>query len=188
MRIGIYNGSFDPVHKGHIKIVRHLLKKNYLDKVLIIPTGNYWNKQDLLPVEKRIEMCKVFENEKILVEEEYNELPYTYQLVRKLKKRYPEDQLYLILGADTVVTFDRWMHYKELLKLPFLVIRRDSIDIEEPMKRMKKTNYTVVNDLKEMDISSTFIRENIEDYQKVKDMIDIRVYRLYKKYLRETIC
>ena len=87
MRIGIYPGSFNPVHKGHIKIVRHLLRKHYVDKVLIVATGNYWQKQDLLPVKDRIRMLKYFRNENIVIEEEYNELPYTYQLMRKLKKR-----------------------------------------------------------------------------------------------------
>ena len=48
MKIGIFVGSFNPVHKGHIKIVKHLLTKKYLDKVLIVPTGNYWNKNNLI--------------------------------------------------------------------------------------------------------------------------------------------
>ena len=87
MRVGIYPGSFNPVHKGHIRIVRHLLRKNYVDQVLIVPTGNYWQKQDLLPVKDRIKMLKFFENDKIRIEEEFNELPYTYQLMRELKKR-----------------------------------------------------------------------------------------------------
>ena len=53
MKIGVYVGSFNPVHIGHIKIVKYLINNNYFDKVIIIPTGNYWNKQNLtiLPIE-----------------------------------------------------------------------------------------------------------------------------------------
>ena len=57
MKIGIYVGSFNPPHKGHIKIVNHLIN-NYLDKVIIIPTGNYWDKLDLVSINDRINMIK----------------------------------------------------------------------------------------------------------------------------------
>ena len=184
MRIGIYPGSFNPVHKGHIRIVRHLLKKGYADRVLIVATGNYWQKQDLLPVKDRIRMLKYFENDRIWIEEEYNELPYTYQLMRELKKRYPDDTLSLIIGADMVETLARWKRYRELLKYDFIVLKRSRIDIDRCMESLQKKNYTVVDDLEEIDISSTYIRENIDDYEKLKDQIDKRVYRYYRKAIR----
>ncbi|MBO4918620.1 MAG: nicotinate-nicotinamide nucleotide adenylyltransferase [Erysipelotrichaceae bacterium] len=181
MRIGIYPGSFNPVHKGHIRIVRHLLKKDYADQILIVATGNYWQKQDLLPVKDRIRMLKYFETEKIRIEEECNELPYTYQLMRQLKKRYPEDTLSLIIGADMAETLSRWKRYRELLKYDFIILKRDGIDIDRCMESLQKKNYTVVDDLEEIHISSTYIRENIDDYRKLKDQIDYRVYRYYRK-------
>ena len=58
MRIGVYVGSFDPVHNGHEKIVNHLLNKNYLDKIIIIPTGNYWDKQNITKLNHREKMLK----------------------------------------------------------------------------------------------------------------------------------
>ena len=184
MRIGIYPGSFNPVHKGHIKIVRHLIKKRYVDQVLIVPTGNYWQKQDLLPVKDRIRMLRYFENGRIRIEEEYNELPYTYQLMRRLKKRYPDDSLSLIIGADMVVTIDRWKRYRELLKYDFIVLKRDGIDIDSYMESFGKKNYITVSDLKEIEISSSYIRENIDDYDLLKEMIDQRVYNYYKKAIQ----
>lgn len=181
MRIGIYPGSFNPVHKGHIKIVRHLIRKHYVDQVLIVATGNYWQKQDLLPVKDRIRMLKYFQNDRINIEEEFNELPYTYQLMRELKKKYPEDSLSIIIGADMVVTFDRWKQYRELLKYDFIVLKRDGIDIDGYMKKLEKKNYTVVADLEEIRISSSYIRENINDYELLKEAIDHRVYKYYRK-------
>lgn len=180
MRIGVYPGSFDPVHKGHIHIVRYLLKKGIVDQVLIVPTGNYWEKQDLTPVEDRIAMLEIFANEKIVIEREANELPYTYQLMRELKKRYPQDELFLILGADNLLRFDQWREYEELLKFPFLLIKRNGIDVKKEMQRLGKTDYRLLP-LKEMDISSTYIREHFHDYDAVRNMIDIRVYRYLKK-------
>jgi nicotinate-nucleotide adenylyltransferase len=184
MRIGIYPGSFNPVHKGHISIVRHLLRKHYVDQIVIVATGNYWQKQDLLPVKDRIRMLKYFENDKIIVEEEFNELPYTYQLMRKLKERYPDDCLSLIIGADTIVTFERWVNYKELLEYDFIVLNRNGIDVDGYMRSLDKRNYVVVSDLKQIEISSSYIRENIDNYELLKEMIDKRVYKYYKKAIQ----
>ena len=66
MKIGVYVGSFNPVHKGHIQIVNELL--NDLDKVIIVPTGNYWNKNDLVDINHRINMWKFYQNEKMVYE------------------------------------------------------------------------------------------------------------------------
>ncbi len=185
MKLGIYIGSFDPVHKGHIRLARHLLKKGYVDQLLIVPTGNYWNKQNLSPVEERIGMLKLFENEKLKIETEYNDLPYTYQLLRKLKERYPQEELNLILGADNLLKFEDWKNAREIMKYPWIILKRDGIDIAENMRRLRKKDYTVVNDIREYDISSSYIREHIDDYEKVKDFVHKKVYDCYKKSLKK---
>ena len=184
MKIGIYIGSFDPVHKGHIRLARHLLKKNYVDHLLIVPTGNYWDKQDLTPIEERIGMLKMFETEDLEIETECNDLPYTYQLLRKLKERYPEDELYLILGADNLLHFEDWQNAREIMEYPWIILKRKGIDIPENMERLKKTDYIIVEDAKEYDISSSYIRENMDDYEKVKDLVHKKVYQRYKKILQ----
>ena len=120
MRTGVYCGSFNPVHKGHIKIVRTALRRNLLDRVLIVPTGNYWDKQNLPPVKDRINMLKFFENDRIMIDETHNDIQYTYQLFRALKQEYPDDQLVLIIGRDNIPTFDRWREYRELLQYDFI--------------------------------------------------------------------
>ncbi|MBQ6367261.1 MAG: nicotinate (nicotinamide) nucleotide adenylyltransferase [Erysipelotrichaceae bacterium] len=184
MRIAVYPGSFNPVHKGHIRIARYLLQKEITDRVLIVPTGNYWDKQDLLPLKDRIAMLKIFEKDGIVVEEEANELPYTYQLMRELRKRYPDDELQLVLGADNLPRFDEWKNYKELLKYPFLLVRRNGIDIRKEMAELNKSDYHILL-LKEMAVSSSYIREHLENYEEVRSMLDNRVWRYLKKLQAE---
>ena len=184
VKIGIYIGSFDPVHKGHVALARHLLRKDYVDRLLIVPTGNYWNKQDLSPVEHRIRMLQMFANERLEIETEYNELPYTYQLLRKLKQRYPDDELILILGADNLLHFEDWKNAREIMKYPWLILKRDGIDIKANMERLGKKDYTIVSDCKNYDISSSYIREHIDDYEKVKELIHKKVYDYYRKIKR----
>ena len=81
MKLGVFVGSFNPVHKGHIKIVNYILEKNYVDKVLIIPTGNYWDKNDIIDIKHRINMLKYYETDKIKIDNTLNDIQYTYQII-----------------------------------------------------------------------------------------------------------
>ena len=179
MRIGIYCGSFNPVHKGHIRIVNQCLEQSLVDVVFIVPTGNYWYKTDLMDLNKRIHMLRFYEDRKIRVADQYSEYQYTYQIFEKLEEDYPYDEKILILGADNLEKFDEWMNYEYLLKFEFIIIRRNDLDqdyVENRMKQLGKENYKVLN-IDNIDISSTYIRENLDDYDKIKDLIDLEVYQ-----------
>ena len=166
-------------------IGEHLLSHDYLDKIVYVATGNYWDKQDLMDVKDRIEMIKLVASENMIVEEQFNELPYTYQLMRKLKKKYPDDQLMIVMGADTIVRFDQWKRYKELLKYTFIVLNRDDVDVDYYMEQLGKKNYVIAKDFTPVDISSSFIRENINDYEKISDIVDKKVYQYYVEHTKE---
>lgn len=164
MKIGVYVGSFNPPHKGHIKIVNHLIN-NYLDKVIIIPTGNYWNKLDLVNIEDRINMLKFYESENIIIDNKNNNLEYTYQILNNLK--YKKDELYLIIGADNIINFDKWKNYEEILTYNLIILNRDNINVLDYLEKLnKRDKYIIVNDLPNIDISSTMIRNklNNKDY------------------------
>lgn len=183
MRIGIYCGSFNPVHKGHIKIVNQCLEQSLVDVVFIIPTGNYWYKNDLMDLKKRITMLRFYEDRRIRIADQYSEYQYTCQIFEQLEKDYPNDEPVLILGADNLVKFDEWMNYEYLLKFEFIIIRRNDLDqgyVENRMKELGKKNYRILN-IDNIDISSTYIRENLNDYEKVKDLIDLEVYQFLLK-------
>lgn len=179
MKIGVYVGSFNPPHLGHIKIVNYLLD-NYLDKVIIVPTGNYWDKVNLIDIEHRIEMLKFYENDQILIDKENNDVKYTYQVLENIKNNYSLDTLYLILGADNIVNFDKWKNYQELLTYNLVIINRDDIDIYYYLNELnKKDKYIITKSLPNIDISSTFIRNCIKDnnYQQLDDKIDKKVLK-----------
>ena len=96
MKIGVYVGSFNPVHIGHIHIVNYLINNNYLDKVIIIPTGNYWDKNDLIDIKHRINMLKFYENDRIMIND--NEIKSEkrcnlYSVVEKQSKLLHIDSL-----------------------------------------------------------------------------------------------
>ena len=182
MKIGIYVGSFNPPHKGHIKIVNHLIN-NYLDKVIVIATGNYWDKLNLVSIQDRINMLKLYQTENIIIDDKNNNIEYTYQILEKLSDEYNKEDLYLIIGADNIVNFDKWRNYEEILKYNLIILNRDNIDIIKYLNILnKKDKYVIVNDLPNIDISSTMIRNKIENNEidDIYSFLDEYVYEYIK--------
>jgi nicotinate-nucleotide adenylyltransferase len=178
MKIGVYVGSFNPPHKGHIKIVETLIKKRYVDKVIIIPTNNYWNKTNLINLNHRLNMLNFFKNENIIINNTLNNLEYTYQIIRELKK--DNNEYSLILGADNIINFDKWKNYEELLKLELLIINRNDINIKNYLEKLNKNDkYKIIN-IENINISSTYIRENINK-KEITNIIDKQVLNYIQK-------
>ena len=174
MRLGVYVGSFNPVHIGHIDVVNYLINKKYVDKVLIVPTLNYWNKFNLIDIHHRINMLKIFENKNIKIDNKNNKYIYTYELLNKLKKEY-DDELYLIMGADNIIEFDKWKNYKEILNYKIIIVNRNNIDINKYIKKYNSNNFITVDNYEYIDISSTEIRDNLNSKyldKKVRDYIN----------------
>ena len=179
MKMGVYVGSFNPPHKGHIKIVKHLLNKKIVDKILIIPTNNYWNKTNIIDLNHRINMLNFFKTDNIIINNTLNNLEYTYQVFRELKK--DNNDYSLILGADNIVSFAKWKNYEELLNQELIIINRDNLDIKKYLNELnKKDKYKIIN-IKNIDISSTYIRENIKNEKLIKNIIDKQVLDYIKK-------
>ena len=190
MKIGVYVGSFNPPHKGHIRIVNHLLDKKYLDKIIIVPTGNYWDKLDLVETSHRINMFRYYERKNIIIDDKNNNLKYTYEILENLSIEYAKDNLYLIIGADNIINFDKWKNYKELLNYNLIILNRDNINIKNYLEKLnKKEKYQIINDLESINISSTLIRNKIKnnDYSNLNKYIDedilsyIKNINLYQK-------
>lgn len=178
MKIGVYVGSFNPVHKGHIKILSYLLNNNYLDRAIVIPTGGYWDKKNLVSLYHRINMLKIYETDNIIINTSLNTLEYTYQIFRKLNRDYEKDELYLIIGADNIINFKKWKNYHELLKYQIIVMNRDNIDIQKYVETFEeKENIIIVNNWGNANISSTEIRNSIKEnkIEKIDCFLDKKV-------------
>lgn len=178
MRIGVYVGSFNPVHLGHMAVVNYLIDYNYVDKLIVIPTCEYWDKQDLLALEDRVLMLKLNCVDKMVVNEELGEFKYTYQVMEELKRAYPDDELYLIIGADNIINFQFWKKYEIILENKILILPRDNVDIQKYIKKFDNPEqFQVVDGFHEVDISSTEIRDSVKrrDYRKVKKLVGSKV-------------
>lgn len=179
MKLGIYMGSFNPPHKGHIKVVNYLLDKKIVDKVLIIPTLSYWDKFDLVRIEDRINMLKLYENNNISIDTKHNNLIYTIDLIKELEKIY-NDELYIIIGSDNLINFDKWKDYKKLLKYKIIVMNRDDMDLDPYINKLGKNKFIILKDYPFIKISSTEIRNNLNNKYLDKKVLDyIKEHNLY---------
>ena len=123
MRIGVVGGSFNPPHVGHAALIQYALAVGDFDQVLVAPCYKHPFKDNLLPFNNRIEMCKLMVSkllpkEKVIVVDYERDLDtgYTYDLVYLLNDSWPEDHYTLILGEDLKREFDERWHRSEDIK------------------------------------------------------------------------
>lgn len=165
MKIGIFGGSFNPCHNMHKKIAIELIEKGYVDKVIYVPTGDKYNKNDLITVTDRYKMLLLMvKNNPNLYVSDYeitNKLTYTYETLSHFKKKYPNDEIYFICGSDNILEFNTWNNYQYILDTyKILVIRRGDDKIEEILKNNKNV---IEVDVPMSNLSSTKIREFIKN-------------------------
>ena len=180
MKLGLYVGSFNPVHNGHIKVINYLLDHDLVDKVLVLPTPNYWDKQDIIDVKHRINMLKIYERENVIIDDIHNEYPYTYQVIESIKKDY-DDELYLVIGSDNLEKLHLWKNIDKILENKIIVLRRGNTPIDEYLEKFDKSKFIIVNDFEFIDVCSTDIRNGI--YNNIDDRVVeyIKTNNLYRK-------
>ncbi len=173
MKIGVYGGSFNPPHKGHINLAETAAEKLALDKLFIMPVGDTWYKDDrnLVPGVHRIRMCDLAfkNNDKAIVSDwEINrkEINYTVSTIHHLKCEYPDAHIYLITGSDMFLTLENWFKFSELCEMvTFVTAARLEESNEELLKyktRLESLNAkTEILPIEIMPVNSTEIRQNL---------------------------
>ena len=185
MRIGIYGGAFNPVHKGHIKLAEEVKTKAHLDKIIIMPSGQSPHKssQSLVESEHRLEMCRLaFEGEDYIISDleiKREGKSYTVDTVTELKKIYPDDELYLIMGSDMLLSFHRWYRYEDILSAVTIcaTTRQGDISLNE-LKRYSRDvlgKETLIIDFEPFECSSTKVREALLSGDDGASMVSERV-------------
>lgn len=184
MKIGIYGGSFNPVHWGHINVVKYVLEKLELDKILIIPVGTPSHRADnLVSGELRVKMCQAaFENidktEVSDIETKSDTLSYTIDTLKKIRKLYgKENEFYEIIGEDSAYYFDMWKDYLEILELSKVVV----------LRRKGYTGLLTHPNLLYLDspffnVSSTEIRGRLKNSRDISILLPEKVKRIIEEY------
>ena len=121
MKIGIFGGTFNPPHKGHVRLVEDFTKRLDLDKVFIIPDKRPVHKtwEDLIIDDMRYDMCclafKEPQYEVSRMEIDRYSDSYTVYTLMTLKEKYPDDDFYLIIGSDMFLMFHKWYKHQIIM-------------------------------------------------------------------------
>jgi nicotinate-nucleotide adenylyltransferase len=183
LKIGLFGGTFNPVHNGHLINAQIIKDQTRLDKILFIPSKHPVHKapDGLASAEDRFNMIKLavkdnsdFEASRIEIDREADS--YFIITYKQLLHDYPEDNLYIILGADAFLDVFKWKDYNELLKSArFILIRRPGYNIS-PVKDSRIREIIII-DNPLIEISSSQIRENIRNKVSVRNLIPPEVER-----------
>lgn len=166
MKIGLFGGSFNPPHFGHLEIAKIAIKKLRLNQL-------WWLTTSCNPLKNNPSNYKKILAESKNLTKNYSQIKlkninyrYSYDLVKRLQNTYPNYQFIWIMGADNLENFHRWYKFKELAKmLEFAVFARDNHFLKSPnykickiMKNNPKIKFNFYH-IKKINISSTEIRK-----------------------------
>lgn len=180
MKIGLFFGSFNPVHCGHMIIAGYMSEFTDLEQVwfIVSPHNPLKEKSSLLQDYHRMSLVKIAiaDNRKLKVSDIEFKLPrpsFTINTLVSLFEKFPEHQFALILGSDNLASFVKWKNYEQILEQAELyVYPRKNIEGGELLNH-PKVNFI---DAPLMEISSSFIRESIKNKKDVRYMMPEKVW------------
>ena len=182
MKIGLYFGSFNPIHIGHLIIANHMVEYSDLDQIwfVVTPHNPFKKKSSLLDNYQRLEMVYLATKEyaKLKASDIEFNLPqpnYTVNTLVHLQEKHPNHEFALIMGEDNLKSFHKWKNYKVILENHHIYVypRISDSNIETQFDSHKKIH--LVN-APIMQLSSTFIRNAIKESKNVEPMLPKNVW------------
>ena len=193
-KIGVFGGTFDPIHLGHLYIAYEAKGTLGLDKIIFIPSGNPPHKQNKKVTDSylRYEMVKnaVKEYEGFEVsdyEVKKREKSYTYKTLEHLKEENNQCEIYFITGGDCLIDLHTWNNVPRILELCKLVVfNRPGHNKKEFLEEKKRTELKygkeiIYLDFLSLEISSTIIRDRIRNNLSVQFFLPSEVDKFIKK-------
>jgi len=178
-KIGIYGGSFDPIHHGHLILAREARETLNLEKVILVPAAvsPLKARSAAASADMRLKMLhSAIEGEEgfAIDDCELRRRPpsWTIDTVLEIRKRETDSEVYLLIGEDNVATLDRWQRFDELKKMVrFVVLDRTGSETQR--------NYQVVR--RKIDISATEIRKRVAHGQSIRYLVPPAVEEIIQR-------
>lgn len=182
MKVGLYFGTFNPIHAGHLIIANHMAEYSGLDQIWLVvtPHNPHKKKSTLLDDHHRLQMVHLATEDypKLKPSDIEFRLPqpnYTVNTLAHLQEKYPTHEFSLIMGEDNLNTLHKWKNYEVLLQNHDIYVY-PRIDMGEPdaeihnHSRIQRVGAPVI------EISSTFIRQSIKDGKNVRPLLPQNVW------------
>ena len=192
-KIGLYFGTFNPIHVGHLIISNYMVGYTNLDEVwfVVSPLNPLKKKESLLEDYHRLNLVRIaiLQNSKLKVSNEEFNLPipsYTINTLTHLKEKYSGHEFNLIMGEDNLRSFKKWKNHEEILKCHHLYIYPRVLTEQEKLEKSNLENNfshpkVIRCEAPVMKISSSFIRKAISENKDVRYLLTPEVY----KYVEE---
>lgn len=194
-KVGIFGGTFNPIHYGHLMIADNACEQFGLEKVLFMPTGHAPHKEFMGKdmSEHRCKMVEIAIADNPMFDISYREIEsesvnYTYNTLRQLNEEYTDTRFYFILGADSLFDFDLWMHPELICReAVILAAVRDELNekmVDDQVLYLTKKFQGEIHRLNtpNFNVSSKSIRERIRKKQTIRYMIPDQVAEYIEKY------
>jgi nicotinate-nucleotide adenylyltransferase len=183
VRIGVFGGTFDPPHVGHLLLASDAVESLKLDRLIFVPVGTQPFKVDTPPVasgQDRLEMVRLAVADDACYTVDDTEisrkgLSYTVDTLQHLAARFPGSQLFFLLGQDALAGFPQWRNPERILELATLAMltRSDSPELEG----RRNAERLVTVSMRQVDVSSTEIRERLRAGKSIKGFVPESVER-----------
>ena len=191
MRIGIYGGSFNPIHIGHTSLAQSLVEQKIVDEVWLLVSPLNPLKQsanpDILDYDERLHIARLATESATGIRvsdfERTLSIPsYTVSTLAELSKVYPQHTFHLIIGADNWQDFHKWYKWEEILQsYPIIIYRRPGYKLDTTGEAFKSAKSITVADTPLYDISSTHIRQAIRQGQTPSEWLAPNVIEYIKE-------
>ena len=168
MKIGVFIGSFNPIHNGHVAVCDHLINNKYLEKIIIVPTLNLMDKRIITDLSQRMDMIELLNKHYFILDKTYNKLEFTYQILKELNADYLNDDLYLIISKDDLIDFNKWERHEEIIRNnKVIVMNRNNQDLKQYIEQFEnKNNFIIIDDFPYIEINSNLLSANPDNYIK----------------------
>ncbi len=186
MKIGLFFGTYNPIHVGHMVIANYMVEYADLERIWIVvtPHNPFKEKKSMLPDYHRLQLVKEAIGDDIRfnasdIEFHLPQPNYTIHTLTYLKEKYPENEFLLVMGADNLSHFKKWKNYQDILNQYEIYVypRMEGKDFGDLIDHPKIS----LHEAPIMQISSSFVRESIKKNKDVRHYLSKDVH----KYIKE---
>ena len=184
--VGLYLGTFNPIHNGHVTLAEYFSKLPELDEVLVVisPQSPFKKEIELISDEDRLKIAetvfKKFDNVRVSdIEFKMSKPNFTIDTLKEFKKRHEYNNLILLVGEDNLAGFNKWKDYKKIIEIAEIYVYPRDTDQKIPNEILANNNIKLV-DAPKIKISSSRIRELIKSKQSIDSMVPKEVMKFLK--------